>query len=116
MAPILNLLLLYAKLFKFELIFDTIFYFINKGFWETKVASSGSEGLIRVYSTQDGTLYEVEMFKGLGWGNWDVEGLLRDADVLEGLAFVQVAVLMAWKRMMGRPKDLKDIAMLEGMV
>jgi hypothetical protein len=55
----------------------------------------------------------VEM--GPGWwpGEWDIEQLIEDADIIENLPFVRLVEVLKWKRLAKREKDLKDIEIIE---
>lgn len=45
--------------------------------------------------------------------SWDVDELIDDADVIGGLRFARLSEVLAYKRLLGRDKDLADIPMLE---
>jgi hypothetical protein len=42
-----------------------------------------------------------------------VDRLIDTADVIDGLRFVTLALVLAWKRESLRPKDLADIKVIE---
>ena len=52
---------------------------------------------------------------GRSWayGNVDIERLIDDAELIDGLPFVQLAAVVAYKRIAGRPKDLRHIELME---
>ncbi len=61
----------------------------------------------------------VELDNGLAFGqSWaygdvDIEELIEDAEIINGLPFVQLDAVLAYKRIAGRPKDLRHIALME---
>ncbi|MCL4391964.1 hypothetical protein M1413_01400 [Patescibacteria group bacterium] len=71
--------------------------------WELKDAG-GKEMLAK-----DG----IEMAADWGPGEWDVEQLIEDADIIENLPFVRLAEVLRWKKLLKREKDLKDIEIIE---
>lgn len=52
---------------------------------------------------------------GRSWayGNVDIGQLIEDADVIDGLPFVQLSAVVDYKRIAGRPKDLRHIEVIE---
>lgn len=46
-------------------------------------------------------------------GDWSVEELLRDAVVIDGVAFVSLERVRRWKLWRGREKDLRDVALID---
>jgi hypothetical protein len=44
---------------------------------------------------------------------WDVDGLIDGAEVIAGIRFVPLAVVLMWKRREGRPKDRDHIRLIE---
>jgi len=55
---------------------------------------------------------EVEM--GRDWHEgWDVEGMIKEAEIIDGLPFVKLDYLIKWKKFFGREKDLKDVEIIE---
>lgn len=75
----------------------------NVSGWELKDIE-GMEMLVK-----DG----IEMAADWRPGEWDVEQLIEDADIIEGLPFVRLAEVLKWKKLLKRGKDLKDIEILE---
>ena len=55
---------------------------------------------------------EIEM--GRDWHEgWDVEKMIKEADIIDGLPFVELKYLVEWKKFFGREKDLKDVELIE---
>ncbi len=69
--------------------------------------NSGNEGLL---FDVDGI--EVEMFYEWAPGEWNATELINDADVMDGVRFVQLDKVLEWKKIMGREKDLADIEII----
>lgn len=58
---------------------------------------------------------EIEM--GRDWHDgWDVEKMIKEADMIDGLPFVQLDYLIRWKKFFGREKDLKDVELIENFL
>ena len=60
--------------------------------------------------TADGHL---QVFTAWTSGQWDVGRLIDEADVIDGIRFVTLPVVLAWKRQSSRPKDLEHIRLIE---
>ncbi len=56
---------------------------------------------------------EIEMLKEWGPGKWDVAELIKNAEIIDGLAFVKLEEVLKWKKVMDREKDKKDIEIIE---
>jgi len=52
---------------------------------------------------------------GRSWayGDVDIERLIEDAEMINGLPFVQLDSVVEYKRIAGRPKDLRHIELME---
>ena len=72
--------------------------------WKMETASSGDPVL---------RFEELELFGGWAPGEWDVDALIRTADVIDGLPFVTLANVLKWKKAYGREKDLADVKKIE---
>ena len=61
----------------------------------------------------------VELDNGLSFGrSWaygdvDIERLIEDAEMINGLPFVRLDAVVEYKRIAGRPKDLRHIGLVE---
>ncbi len=55
----------------------------------------------------------IELYKDWQPGEWDIGDLIRDAEVIEGLPFVEIEDVLKWKRISGRDKDIRDIKLIE---
>lgn len=51
--------------------------------------------------------------KPWGPGEWNVDQIITEAEEIAGLPFVRLETVLAWKKRNGRPKDLKDIELIE---
>jgi len=60
---------------------------------------------------------ELEIEMGRDWHEgWDVEKMIKEADMIDGLPFVQLDYLIRWKKFFGREKDLKDVELIENFL
>ena len=55
----------------------------------------------------------IEVFDSWAPGQWDVNGLIDGAEMIDGVRFASLDNVIKWKRLMGRPKDLEDIKLIE---
>jgi len=76
--------------------------------WKKEKSCLGSDMLIR----RDSEL-EVEALMEWMPGAWDIEGLIKNADIIDGLAFVKLEEVLRWKKMRDKEKDKKDIELIE---
>jgi hypothetical protein len=72
--------------------------------WEVRLLESG-----RPYLWNN----DVELYKDWGPGEWNPVQIIRDAEIINGLPFVQLETVLAWKRICGREKDLRHIKIIE---
>lgn len=73
---------------------------------KTKRAALGGNKVITLF---DG---EVEIFNGWAPGEWDVNKLIQEAELIDGIRFVSLKNVVKWKEIMGREKDLQHIKMI----
>lgn len=52
----------------------------------------------------------VEIFGG--WLGWDIDSIIDGADLINGLPFARLEDVLAFKRFLGRPKDLEHARLL----
>lgn len=55
----------------------------------------------------------IELYKNWGPGEWDVEKLIRESEIIEGLPFVKLEQVLRWKKLNRRGKDLKDLEIIQ---
>lgn len=55
---------------------------------------------------------EVEIFGG--WLGMDADGIVEGARTVRGLRFARLEDVLAFKRMLGRPKDREHVRLIEG--
>jgi predicted nucleotidyltransferase len=72
--------------------------------WKMETANSGDPVL---------RCEELELFRDWAPGEWDIDELIKTADVIDGLPFVSLANVLQWKKMFGREKDLADVKEVE---
>lgn len=56
---------------------------------------------------------EIEFWKDWRPGAWNIEELIQDAEIINGLPFVRLEKVLVWKKMIAREKDFKDIQLIE---
>ncbi len=63
---------------------------------------------------QDQVVLKKDVYDvGTTWLGQTLEELLPNAQTINGIPFLSLTDLRQWKTMMGRPKDLKDIALID---
>ena len=75
----------------------------NKG-WKIKIMPHGGQYLKN---------NEIELWKDWKPGQWDIERLIKEAEIISELPFVKLEYIIEWKKLNGREKDLKDIEVAE---
>jgi hypothetical protein len=55
----------------------------------------------------------LQIFSAWTSADWDVDRLIDGAELIGGIRFVPLPLVLAWKRQSGRPKDLADIKLIE---
>jgi len=78
--------------------------FRKKSDWVLEKKSSGSECL------HYGAL---EMFYDWRPGEWNVAALIAEAEVIEGLPFVQLKEVQRWKQLRNSEKDRDDLQLIK---
>jgi hypothetical protein len=53
----------------------------------------------------------IEVFGG--WLGWDIDVLIDDAEIIDGLPFACLEDVLAFKRFYGRPKDIAHVRLIE---
>lgn len=59
------------------------------------------------------TCGNVELIREWWPGEWNIEKLIKEADIIKGFPFVRLEEVLKWKKMRGAEKDLKDIRLIE---
>lgn len=72
--------------------------------WQIRQVKSGNQCLSKG---------EIELW--LDWypGEWDVEDLIENSEMIDGLPFVKLDQVLKWKKIMGRDKDMVDVKIIE---
>ena len=80
--------------------------------WET-AARQGD--LVEERGVTVAVLFGGAITVGTEWaiGEFDVDELIDTAELIDGLPFVRVEHVVAYKRIAGRPKDIEHLAALE---
>ncbi|HIH25939.1 hypothetical protein J4476_04995 [Candidatus Woesearchaeota archaeon] len=55
----------------------------------------------------------IELSNGWGSGEWDINKLIKESEIIDGLPFVRLKEVLKWKKISNRDKDKKDIEILE---
>lgn len=86
----------------------------NKEAWEeaktlgdSKPTKSGNGQVVELF---DG---EIEIFNSWGPGEWDTNDLIKTADEIEGIKFVELEKVLEWKQIMNRDKDKEHIRLIK---
>lgn len=58
----------------------------------------------------------IELLKDWKPGVWDIKRLIEEAEIIDGLPFVTLEYVVKWKRLSGREKDMRDIAIVENFL
>jgi len=53
----------------------------------------------------------IEVFGG--WLGWDIDTLIDNAEIIDGLPFARLEDVLAFKRSCGRPKDIAHVRLIE---
>jgi len=48
-----------------------------------------------------------------GWLGWDLDALIDKAEIIDGLPFARLKDVLAFKRSLGRAKDLAHVRLIE---
>jgi len=80
---------------------------LKQGDWEEKQMQDGSLSL-----TKD----SLEVFTTWRFGSYDPtpEEIIEKAEIINDVAFVPLSEVRKWKAVFGRPKDLDDVALIDG--
>lgn len=55
----------------------------------------------------------IEFYKNWHPGDWDINKLIQEAEIIDDLPFVRLEEVLKWKKLKGRDKDIKDIELIE---
>lgn len=72
--------------------------------WQTKELADHHSSL-----EKDG----VSIYHTWAPGSWDLDELIKDADMIDGLPFVELRSILEWKRMRNSTKDQHDVLLIE---
>lgn len=56
---------------------------------------------------------KLQVFNAWTSARWDVDRLIDEADVIDGIRFVTLPVVLAWKREARRDKDTEHVELIE---
>ena len=87
--------------------------FVTKKFWDSiKETNEWKEG-ITLKGSQNLKKGDVELIYEWKPGEWNVNTLIAEAEVIGGLPFAKIERVIEWKKLMAREKDFKDIKLVE---
>lgn len=55
----------------------------------------------------------VEVYDSWAPGEWNTKELIDTADIIDGVRFVNLDLVLRWKKRMTRPKDFEDVQKIE---
>jgi len=55
----------------------------------------------------------VNIYESWAPGSWDMSELIRNADTINGVPYVQLESVREWKELRGLPKDEEDIKLID---
>ena len=84
---------------------ETYEIFRSKDGWDEKTYN----GREKHYLEKDG----VELWNSWGPGDWDITQLISTAEMIDGLPYVTIDHVLAWKERNSRPKDMADITKIK---
>ena len=56
---------------------------------------------------------EYEIFHTWGPGAWDIDALIKDADIIDGVPYVELRSVLEWKRLRDSAKDRHDVMLIQ---
>lgn len=77
--------------------------YVDNKEWEQKIIPGG-----RMYLMQG----DVELMNHWFPGEWDIEKLIREAEMIDGLPCVRLEEVIRWKKAFKREKDFKDLELI----
>jgi len=55
----------------------------------------------------------IQIYNAWGPGEWTADDLIDTSEVIDGVKFVTLDKVAHWKGLMGRPKDVEDLKIIE---
>ena len=55
----------------------------------------------------------IDLWDSWGPGDWDVSSLIKSAEMIDGMPYVTLDHVIAWKEKNNRPKDIADIKIIK---
>ena len=91
-----------------DLVVSRVVYekFESAGTWQRKYYPNGASGLVN-------GIYDASLDWDSETGEPNLHELKQEGTVIDGVPFVSLPRLRAWKQKMGRPKDLADIVLID---
>ena len=60
--------------------------------------------------------HNIELWRTWGPGEWNVDAIINEAEVIDGISYVRLETLLDWKQRNSRPKDLKDVELIQAFL
>ncbi len=82
--------------------------------WE-RACVVGEVGFVEEYGVDIVQCFDhaITIGRSSGYGDFDIDHLIDTAETIDGLPFVRLEHVIAYKRIAGRPKDLEHLRKLE---
>ncbi|MCX6701596.1 MAG: hypothetical protein NTX96_00115 [Candidatus Zambryskibacteria bacterium] len=81
--------------------------YLDKNGWEYKKFQKNNSIIEAIVSGK------IEFYKSWAPGDWDIQELIDKADDIDGIPYVNLKDVLEWKKLNRRPKDMKDIHLIE---
>lgn len=82
---------------------DVFYSYENNPEWTVEITEAGGRGLKKD---------RMELFKDWLPGEWNVDKLIDESEIIDGLPFVRLEEVLKWKKLMWREKDRQDIELI----
>lgn len=56
---------------------------------------------------------DVRLYDSWAPDSWDIDEMIREADIIEGVPFVKIETVLEWKQIRNQDKDKIDIQLIE---
>ena len=57
--------------------------------------------------------HNIELWRSWAPGQWNINMIIDESELIDTLPYVRLETVLDWKRKNGRPKDLKDVELIE---
>ncbi len=91
---------------------DDVDLIVNDGGWQKSLTL----GQLDHTASGDPVIHigdDIEIFNTWAPGTWHPQDLIDEAENIDGLPFVKLETVLAWKKLRNKPKDQKHIELIE---